>query len=69
MLNKKTASAPLFGVAFISALLLAAPQSHARMQTFEKEYTYTASELDSKSSCRAIALEQVKRLLIQELGV
>ncbi len=69
MSDKKAFPASLFGVAFIAALLLAAPQSHAAMQTFEKEYTYIASELDSKSSCRAIALEQVKRILLQELGV
>ncbi|MBI4823391.1 MAG: tetratricopeptide repeat protein [Nitrospirae bacterium] len=37
--------------------------------TFIKEYTYQASELDSKVSSRAIALEQVKRLLLEELGV
>ncbi|MBI5637985.1 MAG: tetratricopeptide repeat protein [Nitrospinae bacterium] len=69
MLNRNTFPASLFGVAFIAALLTADTQSHAAMQTFEKEYTYTASELDSKSSCRAIALEQVKRILLQELGV
>ena len=34
-----------------------------------KEYTYDASELDSKVSSRTIALEQVKRLLLQEIGV
>ena len=69
MINRNTFSVSFFGVAFIALLLLAAPKSHAAMQTFEKEYTYTASELDSKSSCRAIALEQVKRVLLQELGV
>lgn len=37
--------------------------------TFQKEYTYQASEADSKLSCRTIALEQVKRLLLEELGV
>ncbi|MBU4321013.1 MAG: hypothetical protein KJ739_08000 [Nitrospinae bacterium] len=36
--------------------------------TFEKEYTYQASEIDSKASSRAIALEQIKRLLLEELG-
>lgn len=35
---------------------------------FVKEYTYQASELDSKSSCRMIALVQIKRLLLEELG-
>lgn len=38
------------------------------MTTFIKEYTYQASELDSKISCRTIALEQVKRLLLEEMG-
>ena len=36
--------------------------------TFVKEYTYQASELDSKASCRTISLEMVKRLLLEELG-
>ena len=34
----------------------------------QKDYTYQASELDSKVSCRAIALEQVKRLVLEEVG-
>jgi len=38
------------------------------MMTFEEEYTYQASEYDSKVSCRALALEQVKRLLLEKLG-
>jgi len=37
--------------------------------TFEREYKYQASEADSKLYCRAIALEQVKVLLLEELGV
>ena len=40
----------------------------AGLVTFQKEYTYQASEYDSKVSCRALALEQVKRLLLEELG-
>jgi hypothetical protein len=40
----------------------------AETKTFIKEYTYQASEYDSKVSCRALALEQVKRLLLEELG-
>ncbi|MGO9136564.1 MAG: tetratricopeptide repeat protein [Syntrophales bacterium] len=42
--------------------------SHAEIKTFVKEYTYQASELDSKSSCKAIATEQLKRTLLEELG-
>jgi hypothetical protein len=36
--------------------------------TYQREYSYQASESDSKISCRTIALEQVKRLLLEELG-
>lgn len=51
-----------FLVFFIPALTL------AETKTFVKEYTYQASEADSKLSSRTIALEQVKRLLIEEIG-
>ena len=40
----------------------------AEIKSLVKEYTYQASELDSKTSCRAIAIEQVKRELLEELG-
>ena len=38
-------------------------------KTFVREYTYKAGEADSKLTSRAIALEQVKRLLLEEVGV
>jgi tetratricopeptide (TPR) repeat protein len=50
------------------SLFLAAVPLYAEIKTFIREYTYEASEIDSKMSCRAIALEQVKRLLLEELG-
>ncbi|MCX5819991.1 MAG: hypothetical protein NT047_08800 [Deltaproteobacteria bacterium] len=40
----------------------------AEIKTFIKEYTYQAGEYDSKVTCRTLALEQVKRLLLEELG-
>ncbi|MCX5847101.1 MAG: tetratricopeptide repeat protein [Deltaproteobacteria bacterium] len=40
----------------------------AETKTFVREYTYQASEFDSKASCRTLALEQVKRLLLEEIG-
>ena len=40
----------------------------AETKTFIKEYTYQASEADSKQTSRILALEQVKRLLLEELG-
>ncbi|MDI6728750.1 MAG: hypothetical protein QMD44_07510 [Thermodesulfovibrionales bacterium] len=49
-------------------IFLFAGLSHAKKVTFVKEYTYQASELDSKASCRTISLEMVKRLLLEELG-
>jgi tetratricopeptide (TPR) repeat protein len=61
---KKTVSliiALIFLTSFSSAI--------AEIKTFIKEYTYQASELDSKSTSRTMALEQVKRLLLEELGV
>lgn len=38
-------------------------------KTFIREYTYNASEADSKISSRSIALEQVKRILLEEVGM
>ena len=52
----------------ILSFLLLTNSALAETKTFIKEYTYQASEVDSKVSCRAIALEQVKRLLLEELG-
>jgi len=40
----------------------------AEIKIFIKEYTYQASDYDSKISSRMIALEQVKRLLLEEVG-
>jgi tetratricopeptide (TPR) repeat protein len=40
----------------------------ASAMTYQRDYSYQASESDSKISCRTIALEQVKRLLLEELG-
>jgi len=38
-------------------------------KTFIREYTYNAGDADSKITSRAIALEEVQRLLLQEIGV
>jgi tetratricopeptide (TPR) repeat protein len=40
----------------------------AEMKTFIKEYSYQASDEDSKNSSRTISLREVKRLLLEELG-
>ena len=43
--------------------------SFAENKTFIREYTYQASESDSKISARTQALTEVKKLLLEELGV
>ena len=53
---------------FSMFFLLSATTTSAKMVTYIKEYSYQASEADSKLSSRTIALEQVKRLLLEELG-
>ena len=53
---------------FILLILFIPNLTSAETKTFIKEYTYQASEADSKISSRTIALEQVKRLLLEELG-
>lgn len=40
----------------------------AQSQVFVREHTYRASDADSKISSRATALEQVKRLLLEEVA-
>jgi hypothetical protein len=54
--------------AFAMILLLSVTPTLAKTVTYVKEYTYQASELDSKLSSRTIALTQVKKLLLEELG-
>ncbi len=50
-------------------LILFSSNVQAQLQTFIREYTYIASETDSKVSSRENALDEVKRLLIEELGI
>ena len=38
-------------------------------KTFTRDYTYTAGEADSKITARSISLDQVKRILLEEIGV
>jgi hypothetical protein len=43
--------------------------SQAQKKSFVSEYTYRASDADSKISSREKALKEVKALLIEELSV
>lgn len=54
------------GIIFI--LFINSVSVFAETRTFIKEYTYQASEDDSRNSSRVIALREVKRLLLEELG-
>ena len=57
-------------ITFLSFLfLLFSPHlAAAETKTFIKEYTYQASEDDSRNSSRVTAMREVKRLLLEELG-
>jgi tetratricopeptide (TPR) repeat protein len=52
---------------FLSIILIS-NSTFAETKTFVKEYNYQASEVDSKLTSRSVALAQVKRLLLEELG-
>ena len=54
----------LFSFLFV---LLISQLSSAETKTFIKEYSYKASNEDSRNSSRIIALREVKRLLLKEL--
>lgn len=55
----------LLSLVVVSFIVSAA---YADVVIFSKEYTYQASDFDSRNSSRTIALEMVKRLLLEELG-
>ncbi|MCQ2960623.1 MAG: hypothetical protein MJ198_10645, partial [Bacteroidales bacterium] len=50
-------------------LLAISIMSNAEPKFFVREYTYQASESDSKLTARSCALSAVKGLLVEELGV
>ena len=50
-------------------LILLLTLSFAKEKTFIREYTYQASDYDSKVTSRANSLEQVKRILLEEVSV
>ncbi|MFA5834359.1 MAG: tetratricopeptide repeat protein [Bacteroidota bacterium] len=42
---------------------------NGQTKTFVREYTYSVGEADSKITSRAVSLDQVKRILLEEIGV
>lgn len=55
--------------AYCALLITASLPLCAETKTFIRGYTYTAGEADSKITSRAIALDQVKRMLLEEIGI
>lgn len=49
-------------------LLITTVVSPAAGESFKEQYVYEAGETDSKLSCRAISLIEVKRLLLERIG-
>ncbi|MFO7665035.1 MAG: tetratricopeptide repeat protein [Desulfobacterales bacterium] len=66
-MNRKPMSLTIVFIVLTLAMLIPLRAS-ADLVTYQKEYSYQASEADSKISCRTISLEQVKSLLLEELG-
>lgn len=65
-ISKMVTRTLLFAV-LLSQLLMGS-SARAEMMVFEEQYRYDAGEADSKLSCRAISLLQVKQLLLERLG-
>jgi len=55
-------------ILFTIFILIPIHSAFAETKTFIKEYTYHAGDEDSRNSSRTIALREVKRLLLEELG-
>jgi superkiller protein 3 len=55
------------GLLLLFTLLCATPL-HAQKKTFTRDYTYQASEDDSKNSARANATTQMRNILLREVG-
>jgi hypothetical protein len=52
----------------VALCLTVAGAASAQTQTFIREYTHRASDADSKLSARAVALDQLKKLLLEEVA-
>jgi hypothetical protein len=52
----------------LCALLLCGANAYAAKKTFERDYTYRASDADSKNSARAIATNEMRSILLREVG-
>ncbi|MEN8142480.1 MAG: hypothetical protein ABFQ82_02650, partial [Thermodesulfobacteriota bacterium] len=55
-------------IAVLAISVLCNQQAMAAEVSFQEKYRYDAGESDSKLSCRAVSLVEVKRLLLERLG-
>jgi hypothetical protein len=55
-------------IVLITLVSIFCPKCYSQEKSFIREYNYKASETDSKVSSRQKALQEVKALLIEELG-
>lgn len=58
----------IFGLIILYITLFNSSVIHAKENTYIRDYTYEASEEDTKISSRIIAIQEVKRDLLNELG-
>ncbi|UCG78513.1 MAG: tetratricopeptide repeat protein [Nitrospirota bacterium] len=52
----------------IMIVLIFLSSAYAELVSFKREYKYQASEADSKLTSRTISLEEIKRILLEEIG-
>lgn len=55
-------------IILLTIIVLSFCQLHSQEKIFVREYKYTAGETDSKISSREKAIEQIKIILLEELG-
>jgi hypothetical protein len=55
-------------ILLLCALLVCGANAYAAQKTFERDYTYRASDADSKNSARAIATNEMRSILLREVG-
>lgn len=58
----------LFNYQIYLVLMLLVFSNLAYSSTYIRDYKYKASEADSKLTCRTIAIDQLKNILLQEIG-
>src|SRR5208282_1972536 len=55
-------------ISLLTGIILLSGISNAAQKTIVKEYSYQAGEQDSKASSRVMAMAQIKRLVLEEVG-